>query len=81
MATKQKSIFADETKLREEITEAYSAVVQSQQRPSNLSIERIPVLQKRIDQSKATFQEIKDKQGSKFLKQLKDEGLNLPLKS
>lgn len=81
LATKQKSIFADETKLREEITEAYSAVVQSQQRPSNLSIERIPVLQKRIDQSKATFQEIKDKQGSKFLKHLKDEGLNLPLKS
>jgi len=81
LATKQKSIFADETKLREEITEAYSAVVQSQQRPSNLSIERISVLQKRVDQAKTTYQDIRDKQGSKFLKHLKEEGINLPLKS
>jgi hypothetical protein len=81
LATKQKSIFADETKLREEITEAYSAVVQSQQRPSNLSIERISVLQKRVDQAKTTYQDIRDKQGSKFLKHLKEEGIILPLKS
>lgn len=44
LATKQKSIFVDEKKLREDITDVYSAVCNQETRPSNLQKERTAVL-------------------------------------
>lgn len=44
LATKQKSIFADEKKLREDITEVYGAVCNQETKPSNLQLERVKVL-------------------------------------
>jgi hypothetical protein len=44
LATKQKSMFADEVKLREEITEVYSAVCNQEAAPSNLQLKRVGVL-------------------------------------
>ena len=39
--TKQTSIFADETRLREDITEVYVAVCSNEQAPTNLQLERV----------------------------------------
>ena len=48
LATKQKSIFADEKKLREDISEVYSAVCFQETKPSNLQVERTQVLQQQL---------------------------------
>jgi hypothetical protein len=48
LATKQKSIFADEKKLREEIGAVYIAVANQEARPSNLQVERINQLQQKV---------------------------------
>ncbi|HKB43788.1 MAG TPA: hypothetical protein VKC90_05350 [Chitinophagaceae bacterium] len=47
LATKQKSIFADEKKLREEITDVYSAVAGQEAAPSNLQLQRVTQLQEK----------------------------------
>ncbi len=48
LGIKQKSIFADEKKLREDITDVYSAVCNQETRPSNLQIERVQSLQQQL---------------------------------
>jgi photosystem II stability/assembly factor-like uncharacterized protein len=48
MGTTQTSIFADEERLREHITELYSAVCYQEVRPSNLQEERVKGLQEEI---------------------------------
>jgi photosystem II stability/assembly factor-like uncharacterized protein len=48
MGTKQTSIFADEDRLRENITELYSAVCYQEVKPSNLQEERLKGLQEDI---------------------------------
>ncbi len=48
LASKQKSIFADEKKLREDITDVYGSVAGSETRPSNLQIDRVKELQTRV---------------------------------
>lgn len=47
--TKQKSIFADDKKLREDISEVYSAVCYQETRPSNLQLERVKALEKQLE--------------------------------
>ncbi len=47
LATKQKSIFANEKKLREEITDVYAAVAQQEAAPSNLQLQRVTQLQEK----------------------------------
>jgi hypothetical protein len=47
LATKQKSIFADEKKLREEITDVYAAVAGQEAAPSNLQLQRAAQLQEK----------------------------------
>ncbi len=44
LATKHKSIFADERKLREEISELYGSVCGQECRPTNLQVGRVAVL-------------------------------------
>jgi hypothetical protein len=48
LASKQKSIFADEKKLREDISDVYGSVAGSEARPSNLQIDRVKELQERV---------------------------------
>ncbi len=48
LASKQKSIFADEKKLREDISDVYGSVASNEARPSNLDIDRVKVLQERV---------------------------------
>ncbi len=51
LATKQKSIFADEERIRERITDVYQAVAGQEAAPSNLQIQRISVLQNEVSKA------------------------------
>ncbi len=51
LGTKQKSIFADEERLRERISEVYLAVTMQEAAPSNLQIQRIGVLQQEVNKA------------------------------
>ncbi len=48
MGTKQKSIFADEKRLRENITEVYGSICYQQVRPTNLQLENIKFLNSQL---------------------------------
>ncbi|MBK9463992.1 MAG: glycosyl hydrolase [Chitinophagaceae bacterium] len=58
LATKQKSVFADEKKLREEITEVYSGVTGQEAAPSNLQVQRVTVLQQEVKKKEKESQQI-----------------------
>ena len=51
LATKQKSAFAEEKKLREEISDVYVAVVNQEAKPSNLQVQRIVQLQQKVQKA------------------------------
>lgn len=81
LATKQKSIFADEKKLREEITEVYAAVSSQEAAPSNLQIQRATVLQGEIKKKDDANKQIIKKYDAAVMDGLKKEGLiTAPLK-
>ena len=75
LATKQKSIFADEKKLREEITEVYAAVSGQEAAPSNLQIERVKVLQQDVKKKDQENLQIIKKYDKAVMDGLKKEGL------
>ena len=75
LATKQKSIFADEKKLREEITELYSGVSGQEAAPSNMQVQRVPVLQAELKKKEQTNQQILKKYDKQVIDGLKKEGL------
>jgi photosystem II stability/assembly factor-like uncharacterized protein len=52
---KQNSMFADETRLRDEITDVYRAVCSGETVPSNLQLERIQQLKARVDSAEKRF--------------------------
>ncbi|MBK9270581.1 MAG: glycosyl hydrolase [Saprospiraceae bacterium] len=81
VASKHASVFADETKLREEITEAYSKVAQGHQRPSNLMIEREMFLRNKVDTSAKDLKNLKTTQGVKCASILKSEKIPMDFKS
>ena len=49
--TKQKSIFADESRLREDITQVYLAICFNEAGPSNLQLESIKSLIKKVNEA------------------------------
>jgi photosystem II stability/assembly factor-like uncharacterized protein len=49
--TKQTSIFADETRLREDITEVYAAIANNEAAPNNLQLERVKSLRQKVDEA------------------------------
>ena len=51
--TKQTSLFADEKKLREDISEVYGAVCNNEQAPTNLQLERVAELRRLVDDASA----------------------------
>jgi hypothetical protein len=76
LASKQKSIFADEEQLRERITEVYGAVAMQEARPSNLQIQRVTVLQKELQEATKKHLEIVRKFDVAAQKELAKEGLD-----
>lgn len=75
LATKQKSIFADEKKLREEITEAYSGVTGQEAAPSNLQVQRTEVLKQEVKQKDDESKKIIQKYDKTVTEGLRKEGL------
>ena len=58
LATKHKSIFADEKKLREYITEVYASVCSQECKPSNLQLGRITVLNDDLKKGEESYEKI-----------------------
>ncbi|MCU0381015.1 MAG: hypothetical protein MUE58_07475 [Chitinophagaceae bacterium] len=56
--TKQTSIFADETRLREDITEVYLSVAMTEAAPNNLQIDRVKDLRNKVDQAELKRKQI-----------------------
>ncbi len=75
LATKQKSVFADEKKLREEITEVYSGVTGQEAAPSNLQVQRVTVLQQEVKKKEETNKQLLKKYDETLMTGLKKEGL------
>ncbi len=78
LATKQKSIFADEKKLREEITEVYGAVVGQEAAPSNLQLQRLAVLQQQVQTKEKNGNQIVKKWDDSIMDGLRKQGLIKP---
>lgn len=76
LATKQKSIFADEKKLREEITEVYGAVCGQETKPSNLQKERTGVLQQQLGDAEKLSAAINAQYDQKIKNELVKEKLD-----
>ena len=56
--TKQTSMFADESRLREDITQVYQAICFNEAGPSNLQLESIKTLSSRVDAAEKKALEI-----------------------
>ena len=65
LATKHKSIFADEKKLRENITEVYGSVAGQECKPTNLQTDRISVLNTDLVKGQTTYTKIVAEYGAK----------------
>jgi photosystem II stability/assembly factor-like uncharacterized protein len=78
LASTQKSIFAEEERLREKITDVYSAVAGQEAPPSNLQVQRAAQLEKEVINARKTVQQINDKYYKPVFDQLVKEGLVKP---
>jgi hypothetical protein len=77
LATKQKSIFADEKKLREDISDVYIAVADQEARPSNLQIQRMDQLHLKVQKAEETKASLVKQYDAKVNAALEKEGLLL----
>lgn len=80
LATKQKSIFADEKKLREEITEVYAGIAGQEAAPSNLQLQRTATLQTEVKKKEEAGKQVLKKYDAAVKEGLKREGLYGPVK-
>jgi photosystem II stability/assembly factor-like uncharacterized protein len=76
LATKQKSIFADEERLRERITDVYSAIAGQEAAPSNLQQQRVTVLQQEVAKAGQSNEALTTQYFSKVKEALAKEGLD-----
>lgn len=58
LATKSKSMFADEEKLRERISDLYGSLCYTEARPSNLQTQRLTQLQDEVKKAEKAYEEI-----------------------
>ena len=65
LATKQKSIFADEEKLREQISELYTSICYQEAPPTNLQIQRVSQLQDEVKKAMQAYEVINTQFGQK----------------
>jgi photosystem II stability/assembly factor-like uncharacterized protein len=75
LATKQKSLFADEERLRERITDVYMAVCAQEGAPSNLQLQRVEMLKQEVAKAEQTNNSITAKYYAKVKDALVKEGL------
>lgn len=80
LATRQKSIFADEKKLREEITEVYAGVTGQEAAPSNLQLQRTQTLTAEVKKKEEAGKLLLKKYDEAVKAGLKREGLTGPPK-
>src|ERR1039458_1224580 len=73
LATKHKSMFADEKKLREYITEVYAAICGQECKPTNLQLERITVLNDDLKKGEQTYQKLNAEYGEKTAQAVKED--------
>ena len=73
LATKHKSVFADEKKLREYLSELYSAVCYQESRPSNLQVDRVAVLDGDLRKGQRTYQQLSSEYADKVSKSVETE--------
>ena len=78
LATKQKSIFADEERLREKISDVYISVAGQEAPPSNLQVQRVGLLKVDVVKSVKNVKLINDKYYKPVFDQLVKEGLVKP---
>jgi hypothetical protein len=78
LATKQKSIFADEEQLRERLSEVYGTVLNQESKPSNLQLERVAVLQKQLSDAKEKHGAISKQYAEKVKALMGKEGITTP---
>ncbi|ULQ50988.1 VPS10 domain-containing protein [Flavihumibacter fluvii] len=78
LATKQKSIFADEEQLRERLSEVYGTILNQESKPSNLQLERVTVLQKQLAEGKEKHTALNKQYGTKVQDAMKKEGIKTP---
>jgi hypothetical protein len=81
LATKQQSMFADEKKLREDITNVYVAVVNQEARPSNLQVQRIGQLQQQVDKAEEAYKTLMKQYGQRIEAALAKQGLTEQIKA
>ena len=75
LATKQKSQFADEERLRERISEIYISITMQEAAPGNLQLQRIETLKIELAKSEQTNNSLTTKYYSKVKEALIKEGL------
>ena len=73
---KQTSIFSDEKRLREEITEVYIPLCISDAGPSNLQLESIKNLIQKVEAAKKKFEQINANSEQKIREILKKEKIS-----
>jgi photosystem II stability/assembly factor-like uncharacterized protein len=78
LATKNKSIFADEERLRERVSELYSSIANQEARPSNLQVNRIGVLKNEYEQVKTKERNIDKQYYQKVKTAMAKEGIVVP---
>ncbi len=72
LATKHKSVFAEEKKLREYITEVYGSICEQECRPTNLQIARIAGLQDDLKKGEDTYNALSEDQSPKARQSIKE---------
>ncbi|MBC6490553.1 hypothetical protein ACFSQD_09520 [Flavihumibacter stibioxidans] len=80
LATKQKSIFADEEQLRERLGEIYMAICTQEAGPSNLQLERIGVVKQQVRDAQATHAAIGKQYADKVRAAMVKEGVKVEAK-
>ena len=78
LATKQKSIFADEERLREKITDVYGAVANQEAAPGNLQQQRVASLQQDVSKAEQSNDALTKQYYIKIKEALIKEGLQKP---
>jgi hypothetical protein len=73
---KQTSIFADESRLREDITQVYVAICNNEAAPSNLQLASIKALQTRLEAAVNRFSQINLQYEEKLKKAFEKEKIN-----
>jgi len=74
--TKQTSAFADEERLREDITQVFAGISFSEAAPNNLQVERIKTLQQRVNTAEKTSTDLGKQYDERIQATLVKEGLD-----